>query len=78
MLHRNSGSLAAIGFEQWKPNGMALVVIAARGSFEITHGGILYAGAQKLVLANWSLMLRISRSDGLQLISSRTGRQSGS
>lgn len=52
MLHDNNTPLAAIGFEQWKPDGMAMAVIAARGSFEITDGIIRYAGEQKLVLAD--------------------------
>ncbi|SOC21948.1 hypothetical protein SAMN05877809_1203 [Rhodobacter sp. JA431] len=52
MLHDNTTPLAAIGFEQWKPDGTRMAVIAARGSFEIDGGLIRYAGKQDLVLAD--------------------------
>ena len=49
MLHANATPLAAIGFEQWKPDGTRMAVIAARGRFEIIEGVIRYAGQQYLV-----------------------------
>lgn len=52
MLHDNSTPLAAIGFEQLKPDGSPMAVIAARGSFEIVEGVIRYAPTQELVLAD--------------------------
>ena len=52
MLHDNSTPLAAIGFEQLKPDGSPMAVIAARGSFEIVEGVIRYTPTQELVFAD--------------------------
>lgn len=52
MLHDNTTPLAAIGFEQLKPDGSPMAVIAARGSFEIVEGVIRYTPRQELVFAD--------------------------
>ncbi|PTW39768.1 DUF2169 family type VI secretion system accessory protein [Rhodovulum kholense] len=52
MLHDNNTPFAAIGFEQWKPDGTRMAVVAARARFEMRDGQIFYSGQQELVLAD--------------------------
>ena len=42
MLHNNNTPLAAIGFEQWHPNGATMAVISARGRIRIEEDGLQY------------------------------------
>lgn len=52
MLASNNTPFAAIGFEQWKPDGMKMAVVAARASLEIVDGQMRYCDKQELVLAD--------------------------
>lgn len=52
MLAENNTPFAAIGFEQWKPDGMKMAVVAARASLEIVDGVMRYCPKQELVLAD--------------------------
>ncbi|RAP39468.1 hypothetical protein BYZ73_20340 [Rhodovulum viride] len=52
MLHTNNTPFAAIGFEQWKPDGTPMACIAARCSLLLHEGAVHYAGTQALVLAD--------------------------
>ncbi|MBL3573374.1 hypothetical protein JMM62_05120, partial [Rhodovulum sulfidophilum] len=52
MLHTNNTPFAAIGFEQWKPDGTPMACIAARCSLVLHEGTVHYAGTQALVLAD--------------------------
>ncbi len=42
MLHENNTPLAAIGFEQWHPNGATMAVVSARGRVSIDEDGLQY------------------------------------
>lgn len=53
MLHNNNTPLAAIGFEQWHPNGASMAVISARGRIRIEGDGSQYfEDSTDLVLAD--------------------------
>ncbi|WP_374427063.1 DUF2169 domain-containing protein [Paracoccus sp. (in: a-proteobacteria)] len=52
MLASNNTPFAAIGFEQWKPDGMKMAVVAARASLVLIDDEIRYRDKQELVLAD--------------------------